>query len=297
MKNVFALMGVMACSSGGGAPNDPQGQGGDSARGGQSASGGVSGSGASAGAGSAGTTSTGGVAPTGGTSGSGGSSGKGGAAGGGGDASGRGGVAGDSGAPAGGSQAGGSGGSGGSSGSGGEAGGGEPGEYGFSYRVPGSHQFECTGEPVDVPDQDWLCTFSQGDRLAYVYVQATPVGVACVLASYGNYEVGVAQISIDGVVSPLADAAYDWGGGHHNDSLSFTYEGKTYKYYHSSFGFGFRKCQSMDCVNVYAPGSMTPEVEGCGSDRSLPEVCVLIDAERNHEPLVDEFMKCPGDTE
>jgi hypothetical protein len=292
MKNQFLLlaplMGLIACSTGGG--GSPQGQGGDGAKAGQSSSGGAAGGGAG---GSSGSTSTGGKAPTGGssggggTSGSGGGSGKGGSSGSGGGSSGRGGAAGGSGAPAGGSPAG---------GSGGEGGGAEPGEYGFSYRVPGSREFECSGNPVRVPDQDWLCTFSQGEQPAYVYVQATGVGVTCMVASFGNFEVGLAQISIDGVVSDLADASYDWGGGHHNDSLSFTYEGKTYKYYHSSIGFGFRSCQPMDCVNVYAPGTTTPEIEGCGSDRSLPEVCVLIDAQGNHEPLVDAFMKCPGDT-
>lgn len=130
-----------------------------------------------------------------------------------------------------------------------------------------------------------------------MYVQATPVDVTCAIASTGVYEVTLAQISIDGVVSPLEDAAYDWGGGHHNDSLSFTYAGKTYKYYHSSIGFGFRSCQPMDCMNVYAPETTVPEIEGCGADRSLPEVCVPIDEQGAHEPLVDEFMKCPGDTQ
>lgn len=173
---------------------------------------------------------TGGTSMTGGASMTGGSM-SGGASGSGGNEP-RGGAAGSSGAaPAGGSQTGGYGGeAGGGESTGGESTGGEPGEYGFDYRIPRSHEFECTGEPVEAPDMDWLCTFSQGRRPAYVYVQATPVGVTCVLAAFGEYEVGLAQISIDGVVSSLADATYDWGGGHHNDSLSFTYEGKTYEY-------------------------------------------------------------------
>ena len=132
--------------------------------------------------------------------------------------------------------------------------------------------------------------------MAYVYAQATPVGVTCLIASFGVYEVGLAQISLDGVVSPLADAAYDWGGGHHNDSLSFSYGGKTYKYYHSSIGFGFRSCQPMDCLNVYAPGTTTPETEGCGPKRTMPEVCVPIKPNGTHDPLTDKFMKCPGDS-
>jgi hypothetical protein len=224
---------------------------------------------------------------SGGTSGAAGASARGGASG----ASGNAGKGGSAGGPAGaagtgGAQTGGSGGS-----------GGMPGEYGFTYRVPGSKEFYCDDRAAQLSDADWLCTFSQGDRPAYVYVQATVVNVMCALAATGIYEVDLAQISIDGVVTSLSNAAYDWGGGHHNDSISFDYEGKTYRYYHSSFGFGFRQCQPMDCVNVYAPGATTPEIEGCGADRSLPEVCVPIDDRGSHEELVDEFMKCPGDTQ
>jgi hypothetical protein len=172
-----------------------------------------------------------------------------------------------------------------------------PGEYGFTYRIPGSQQLTCDDRPVELPDADWLCTFSQGSRPAYVYVQATAVDVLCAIASSGIYEVTLAQMSIDGVVTSLSGAAYDWGGGHHNDSLSFDHAEKTYRYYHSSIGFGFRQCQPMDCVDVYELGATTPEIEGCGPDRALPEVCVPIDEQGTHEPLVDEFMKCPGDTQ
>jgi hypothetical protein len=189
-----------------------------------------------------------------------------------------------------------SGGQGGAAGSSANGGGKNSGEYGFSYRNPGSQKFSCRDMPVDLPDADWLCTFHIEDRVAYVYTQATAIGVNCVLASFGTYEVGLAQISIDGVVSPLANAKYDWGGGHHNDSLSFDYEGKTYTYYHSSIGFGFRSCQPMDCLNVHAPGATTPGTEGCGKARTLPEVCVPIEPGGTHKPLVDTFRRCPGDT-
>jgi hypothetical protein len=110
------------------------------------------------------------------------------------------------------------------------------------------------------------------------------------------YTVELAKISAAGAVSDLENAKYDYGGGHHNDSLSFDYDGKSYRYYHSSFGFGFRKCQPMDCIDVYALGSDTPETEGCGPARALPEVCVQIDAEGGHEPLTDRFQKCAGDS-
>jgi hypothetical protein len=295
-------LGVVACSSKTDEPPAPVAQGGTSGQGGDSSSGGragagaggsaAGGSGASGGSASGGDTSAGGTSGSGGASTTGGASGSGGASGAGGKAS-TGGSAGSPGGAGGaaGSPSGGRGGSGGS-------GGGLEGDYGFTYRVPGSHSFMCQDRPLNVPDADWLCTFSQGEEPAYVYVQATAVGVMCAaIAATGTYEVSVAQISVDGVVSDLADAAYDWGGGHHNDSVSFSYGGKTYKYYHSSFGFGFRQCQPMDCVDVYATGSTAPEVEGCGPDRALPEVCVPIDEQGGHAELVDEFMKCPGDSQ
>ncbi len=109
------------------------------------------------------------------------------------------------------------------------------------------------------------------------------------------YGVELAQISINGTVTTLANAEYDWGGNHHNDALSFYYQNAHYQYYHSSFGFGWRSCQPMDCINVYAVGGTTPTTEGCASTRTLPEVCVLIKTGGTHDPLVDKFAKCAGD--
>jgi hypothetical protein len=116
------------------------------------------------------------------------------------------------------------------------------------------------------------------------------------MAVYPTFKIDAAQISVGGQVSSLANAKYDWGGNHHNDALQFDYQGKTYKYYHSSFGFGWRRCQPMDCINIYPVGSTTLETEGCSSKRTLPEVCVPIKADKAHDPLVDHFQKCAGDS-
>jgi hypothetical protein len=183
------------------------------------------------------------------------------------------------------------GGTGGSASSGGVAGSsmgggaGEPGEYGFSYRIPGEKNL------------DWLCTFNEGAESGHVYVRLLETGMMSVgLATYPVYATELAQISIDGQLSELAATTYDYGGGHHNDSLAFEYGGKSHRYYHSSFGFGFRSCQNMDCRNVHALGTTTMETEGCASDRALPEVCVSFEPDGTHAPLVDQFMKCNGDT-
>jgi hypothetical protein len=177
-----------------------------------------------------------------------------------------------------------------SGGSDGNEGGSEPNgpgteEYGFTLRKPGTENL------------DWLCTFKSDAESGYVYVRLLQTGTESTgLAQTPVYATELAQLSVDGAVSALQNAHYDYGGGHHNDALSFDYSGQTHHYYHSSFGFGFRSCQPMDCRNVYALGTTTLQIEGCGATRSLPETCVVIEADGSHAPLVDEFQKCPGDS-
>jgi hypothetical protein len=160
------------------------------------------------------------------------------------------------------------------------------GEFGFSYRAPGADNL------------DWLCTFTQGSDSGHVYVRLLQTGTMQVgIATVPVYDAELAQISLGGEVSALTSTTYDYGGGHHNDAITFEFGGNTHTYYHSSFGFGFRKCQNMDCRNVYAEGTTTLEAEGCTSERTLPEVCVSFKPDGTHDALVDEFMKCPGDTQ
>lgn len=188
---------------------------------------------------------------------------------------------------------------GGTTSTGGSTGGG--GEYGFTYRSPGSKSITCAGEigtqTMDEPDEDWLCTFHHGNRADYVYIRASATG-ECLPGLYvPQYRLELAEISMDGAVTSLANAKYDYGGNHHNDAVSFDFEGRTHKYDHSSLGYGGRRCQPMDCMVVYAAGSATVvETDGCTSARTLPEVCVAIKANRTHGALTpDPFKRCPGD--
>jgi hypothetical protein len=183
---------------------------------------------------------------------------------------------------------GGRGGTGGGAGSGGDAGGvgggSANGDHGFTFRDPEAKQV------------DWLCTFGQSEPAGYVYVRLDQTGTKQAgIATIPVYTAALAQVSVAGTVSMLDGAVYDYGGGHNNDSLTIEYQGKSYSYYHSSFGFGFRKCQPMDCIDVYELGTTTLQTEGCGPDRALPEVCVAIDAGGTHAPLEDTFQKCSGD--
>jgi hypothetical protein len=167
---------------------------------------------------------------------------------------------------------------------GGVGGGAASGDHGFSFRTPGAEQL------------DWLCSFGQSEPAGYVYVRLDQTGtMQAGIAMIPVYTAALAQISVEGTVSMLDSAVYDYGGGHNNDSLTIEYQGKSYSYYHSSFGFGFRKCQPMDCIDVYELGTTTLETEGCGPDRALPEVCVRIETGGMHAPLEDTFQKCAGD--
>jgi hypothetical protein len=236
------------------------GSGGAAATGGHAASGGVPGKGGAAGF--DGVTGSGGKTAVGGTTG----------------AVGMGGTTGAGGRTAAGgtTAAGGRTGAGGSSGTSG-------GDFGFTYRGTTSTNL------------DWLCTLHAVGPSVYVYVRLDQTGTQSVgIANVPVYTARLAQVSVDGAVTTLAGAQYDYGGGHNNDSLQVEYQGKTYKYYHSSFGFGWRKCQAMDCVTVGTGGAIN--TDGCTSARTLPEVCVTIKADGGHDPLVDTYKKCAGDS-
>jgi len=241
--------------------------GGKSTTGGATAGGATTGGATTGGKTAGGTTGSGGNTTTGGSTGSAGKTGTGGTTTGGNTSAG--GTTGTGGKSATGGATGGSSGAGGTSGSG---------EYGFSYRPVGDKQL------------DYLCTLKAAGASTYVYVQMNQTGEKSVgIATIPVYTPVLSKISVNGAVSDLANTQYDYGGGHHNDSLQFDYQGGTYKYYHSSFGFGSRSCQPMDCVT-------SPTTDGCTSARALPEVCVEIKADGTHDPLKDTFKKCAGDS-
>ena len=281
------------------------GTGGAPASGGEPATGGDPGSGGDVPAGgSGGSLGVGGAA----TGGNGGMTGVGGAVGGGGSSGGSAGVGGDpdtggsAGSPGvGGAATGGEGGVAGTAGSGGgsagAAGHGGTGDFGFDIRIPEQgHSFWCVsddfpaGREVEFNDTDWLCTFEDDGLSGDIYVQATPTDLDWLCGPVMTTV--VAQIAIGGQVSDLQNAQYDWGP-HHNDSITFDYGGKSYEYYHSSFGSGWRACQPMDCMLVDDGETID---DGCTSERTRPVVCVQIQPDGSHDELADTFERCPGDT-
>lgn len=181
-------------------------------------------------------------------------------------------------------------------------GGGVPGPYGFTLRKPISHSLDCKGiSPMDpnaklqAKETDWVCSLVAGKVDAHVYVQATPA--KCISLGMGlgaSYQV-TGWISQGGAVGPLTKATYDIGGGHQNDSIELEHQSQVYKLYHSSFGFGWRKCQEMDCVQVLEGFAGKVKQDGCTKERTLPIVCREVKPDGTVDELVDLFKPCKGD--
>jgi hypothetical protein len=168
-------------------------------------------------------------------------------------------------------------------------------QHGFVIRKPVLRKIPCD-EPIcanptsSVLDEDYLCTFKHGSINGFLYSQATPVRdlviAGCKFETVGTW------VSVDGHATPVK-SSYDPGGNHHNDSITFTYAGQDYRYYHSSFAVGWRACQPMDCIQLLTGEAV--DQDGCGPNRSIPIVCVRVAEDGTTPPLVDEYAKCPGD--
>ncbi len=155
----------------------------------------------------------------------------------------------------------------------------------------------CGGNTVDYPDADWLCTFSWDGDTGIVYTQNTVV--ACEPIGMSNipvYENRGIWLSLSNNILVLDEPEYESGGNHKNNSMAFTYDNLRFRYYHSSFGFGWRSCQPMDCMQVSELDGDIIE-DGCTCDRSLPVVCISIQEDGSwSDDMSDQFEVCLGDS-
>ena len=131
----------------------------------------------------------------------------------------------------------------------------------------------------------------------YFYIQSSPKSCTEIMSAMPNFTTDKAELYLNGKINAISSSNYDWGGNHHNDALTFSYNGKVYKYYHSSFGFGWRSCQDMDCLQVYESDGTTLIEDGCTSSRALPVVCRQANADGTFDSFTDTFEKCYGDSE
>jgi hypothetical protein len=171
-------------------------------------------------------------------------------------------------------------------------------EYGFKIRVPRSYTMDCTGglpemDPArEVTDMDWLCTFGHDGVDGIIYVQSTAVACQIRYTTAVDFETGVALISVDGQISDLENAVYDWGDFHHVDTLAFQTNGKRFEYAHSTYTDYNRTCQPMHCMRVYQPESGALLEDGCTEERSLPVTCSRVMTDGTHESLDRAFEPC-----
>lgn len=159
--------------------------------------------------------------------------------------------------------------------------------FGFHIRTPEAHDMGLYGEILDV---DYVCTFTYGAHDGHFYVMNTPetcgAVAGCQCTTHG------AWLSIDGEVFDVP-ATYSWGGNHENDWVRFEFDGYTFRYFHSSFGYGWRACQEPDCLQVYRDEELV--LDGCEPERSIPVTCRRVRADGTFLPLTDNFEPCPGD--
>lgn len=171
---------------------------------------------------------------------------------------------------------------------------------GFLVREPKQQQVKCVdpmtqGEkPFTFGQTDFICTFVHQAISGHVYFRSDVAGCdSSGIAPVPKFSSGGAWLAFNGVVQPITGGRYSYGGAHNNDAFEFDYNGRRYRYDHSSFGVGYRKCQPMDCLKVYTGTALSED--GCTPERKLPIVCRQVKADASIDPLTDTFQKCPGD--
>jgi hypothetical protein len=170
--------------------------------------------------------------------------------------------------------------------------------WGFTLRTPRERSIACEADAgcpqdgtLEFTDEDVVCTFTIDGRDDVVYLQATPTQQLAT-GSFVLLPIFEARafLSSNNVVTELTGATYDYGGGHHNDFYRFNLDGEAFTYNHSSYGFGFRACQPVDCVQREGGDA---DIDGCRPARTLPEACITVG---NPMPaLTDTFARCNGD--
>lgn len=171
-------------------------------------------------------------------------------------------------------------------------------KYGFTFRLPIIRDVPFDPGPGLPPqtqpkeDIDHLCSWTYGGESGYLYVQATPK--SCLSGQGCVYQTVGAWLSFNDEAEAVTDAVYEYGGNHNNDFVTFPRGIKVLKFYHSTFGFGFRQCQPMDCIQAMAEDGVTVTEDGCTDARTLPIACVRIPMDGTLPDFPTTFEKCPS---
>ena len=178
----------------------------------------------------------------------------------------------------------------------------------FKTRVPQKDVYTCSMDDGYISmkqsfeQRDFICSFKYDGREGFIYAQASPTSCIQSMGLDPVYSTDTAVMYIGGKYTPITDLVYDVGGNHRNDNFRFTFEGKVYEYDHSSYGWGYRKCHTMDCLRVYEADGETEILDGCASFdedlnnvRKLPIVCRFADEEGKFDDFTATFEICEGD--
>ncbi|WP_405339062.1 hypothetical protein [Fibrobacter sp.] len=177
----------------------------------------------------------------------------------------------------------------------------------FKTRKPKAEVYTCKSSELNWEEkfdqQDWICSFKYDGDEGFVYVQSSPTDCEARFSMIPVMSVDTAAFYVNGEYETLKNVTYEWGGNHHNDSFRFSYKGKVFEYFHSSYGWGGRSCQEMDCLKVYESDGETLIEDGCGTfndnisqSRSLPVVCRFASVEDgSFDSFTDTFEICMGD--
>ena len=118
----------------------------------------------------------------------------------------------------------------------------------FEIRKPAERTLTCGATTSKVLDMDLLCESANDSLHADIYVQSRPT--SCVGFTGIGYTAERGWIRTTNGIQPLPQATYEGGGNNKNDRVSFSWNGKFYSFYHSTFGTGGRSCAPPDCMQT-----------------------------------------------
>ena len=100
----------------------------------------------------------------------------------------------------------------------------------FSVRKPDQKAYVCNLKAVDIHDtlaaHDVICTFKYEKMDGFIYMQGTPTSCEGFMQALPVIENPKIELYMNGAMAKVTEPAYDWGGNHHVDEISFVYDGK-----------------------------------------------------------------------
>ncbi len=171
----------------------------------------------------------------------------------------------------------------------------------FVIRKPSQEALSCSmmgGDPYYITQLDFVCRMNNDALNADLYIQTTPIDCG----EWGNpsYKTDAIWLKMGDTINATT-GSYEFGGRHHNDMISFMYNGSRHILWHSSIGYGWRACATPDCLVVCEPGQecVVDTTDGVATDGCarkagdppppLPVICVQVDSNGNVPDFLDPW--------